>query len=165
MSSFRRGATTAAFRAVLVLIALTALVLTGWTFSRWIVSYTNVGGFDLELTSISQEPGGRRFDVQVSLINRGEIPIWVDNVAMRLRWEDRLIAAKTWAPGASVIPPGQVMSVPFTFSSELAEDRFPWGTGFAEPEGWSLNAYVDLKHEMRRGSFRTRREVGLGSSE
>ncbi len=165
MSSFRRGTTTAVFRTVLLIIALTALLLTGWTFSRWIASYTNVGGFDMELTSIHQEPDSRCFEVQVSLINSGEIPVWVDNLAMRLRWEDRLIAAKNWEPDDAVISPGDVMSVRFTFCSELAKDRFPWGIGSAAPEGWSLNAYVDLRHEMRRGSFRTRREVGLGSSE
>ncbi len=161
MSPFRSRATTSVFRAVLLSISLAALVLTGWTFSRWIVSYQNVGGFDMEFSSVRQTADSSCFDVEVSLINGGQIPIWVENLSMRLHWGGRLIASRTWQPDDPVIPPGERVSIRFTFLSELAEGRFPWGEGSAEPEGWSLNAYVDLRHQMRRGSFRTRREVGL----
>ncbi len=132
----------------LVMITALSVVLTGWTFSRWVDSRLAVRHFDVTFVGLQHQEGSRAYQVDLMLRNEGGVRASVELVTVLLRWDGRLIAQGEVRPVDLVMSPGDTAAFNLEVFSDLDEGDLP-AVSEDEAEPWSVRAYLKMTHPVR----------------
>jgi len=144
-----------------VAVALLAMVLTGWTFQRFLDSYRTLQLFNVELAEVTQKPEGLgQYSAVLRFSNQGPVATAVDGFYVLLQWDKKLIAVSTVQPDGLVVSSHGEKQLTMDFSSNLDAADLPVLSG-NDKGRWTVKLYMRLSHPERRRSFRLDMEKTL----
>jgi hypothetical protein len=144
-----------------VSLTLLALVLTGWTFKRFLDSYRTLQLFNVDLVGVTQKPEGLgQYSAALRFSNQGPVATSVDGFYVLLQWDKKLIAVSTVQPDGLVVASHGEKHLNMDFSSNLGAADLPV-LSENDKGRWTVKLYMRLSHPERRRSFRLDMEKTL----
>ncbi len=144
-----------------LLLALVAAGLTGWTFHRYWASQVTLRGLSVRPEAVvtsSPQPG--QYAVTVRVTNPGPASVYVVSGLFSLRWQARTLAAASLDTIHLPLGPGAEGSFLLELDSNLDPATLPPAPTCPQDERWTLWADISLELSSRRGAFRATRVGG-----
>lgn len=143
----------------LLLVVLSGLFLTAWTFTRWLDSYLTFRHFDFRFHDLIQEDQ-RSFKAELILENDGEVQTRIEALHLMLRFDGRLIASERLSPRHLVVEAGESLLLEVNLGSNLEAGLIP-SLDSDNRHLWTVRVHLRMIHPVREGVLQLSRERGL----
>lgn len=139
--------------AVWIIGSTLAILLTSWTFVRYLDSHRASRHFHLDLAAVESHDDPRKFTAQIVFRNEGDIRADIESLVVTLRWEGKGLATYAFPVQTMSVPPGEDLPLTVELESRLSPEDLP-SSPDPDDERWSVTARVSLGHPVREGTIR-----------